>query len=53
VATAVAVWRRFDTYMERYRRMHPQLRDTDLPRWEEMDTDRTGYITFQEWLDYM
>ncbi|CAM9275290.1 unnamed protein product [Phaeothamnion confervicola] len=43
----------FDAYMRKYKQMHPQLREIDLPRFGDMDHDGSGVISFPEWEQYM
>jgi hypothetical protein len=44
--------REFDDYMVHYKKLHPELTDRDLPRFEDMDHDRNGHINFREWEEY-
>jgi len=39
----------FDKYVREYLANYPGLRQEDIPKWENFDHDRSGYITFEEY----
>ncbi|KAG5187892.1 hypothetical protein JKP88DRAFT_218298 [Tribonema minus] len=42
----------FSTYMTSYKKLHPELLDSDLPTFRDMDFNRNGQITFEEWAKF-
>ncbi len=44
--------REFDDYMVKYRKMHPNLKDEDIPLFEDMDHNKDGKITFKGMAGY-
>ena len=43
----------FNMYIQNYLKNYPGLKPEDYPRWEDFDTDGSGYITFEEYTKQM